>query len=362
MFAISRSVRSMILAVSSLCAFNRPRTPGRLTAQCLALALAICGPMQVASAQAKTATATTLAMTSGGSAVTTVASGSVVTLTASVNAGTTPVTPGQVKFCDASATYCTDIHLLGMAQLIQSGPNAGTAVMKFRPGAGSHSYMAVFLGTNTYAGSSSVVAALTVTGGATPPYPTTTMITQSGYAPDYTLTATVNGQGPVEPTGTVSFLDTSNGNTVLASASLAQWSPYLNWVNTQSPATSTDPVSVAVGDFNGDGIPDLAVASVVQANVTILLGNGDGTFNAVATQPATGNSPWFIAVGDFNGDGIPDLAVANLGSSTVSVFLGNGDGTFTAGQSVATGSYPESIRRGGFQRRRYRRPGHSEYG
>src|ERR1035441_3468323 len=196
---------------------------------------------QVVLAAAPPASTTTqLAITSGGQPVApggSIASGSVVTLTATVMAGATAVTPGQVNFCDVSAAYCTDIHLLGTAQLIQSGPNAGTAVLKFRPVAGSDSYKAIFLGTKSYAGSSSNASALTVTGGASVPYPTTTTIAQSGYAGDYTLTATVNGQGPVEPTGTVSFLDTSNGNTVLGSASLAQWSPYLNWVNTQSPVT-----------------------------------------------------------------------------------------------------------------------------
>jgi len=62
-------------------------------------------------------TITTLSVTSGGNAVTTVAPGSVVTLTATVMAGSTPVTPGQVNFCDATAKFCTDIHLLGTAQL-----------------------------------------------------------------------------------------------------------------------------------------------------------------------------------------------------------------------------------------------------
>jgi hypothetical protein len=79
-------------------------------------------------------TITTLSVTSGGNAVTTVASGSVVTLTATAVAGGTPVTPGQVNFCDATAKFCTDIHLLGTAQLTANG----TATLKFRPGVGSH--------------------------------------------------------------------------------------------------------------------------------------------------------------------------------------------------------------------------------
>jgi hypothetical protein len=54
---------------------------------------------------------------------------------------------GQVNFCDASVNYCSDIHLLAKAQLIQTGPRAGTAVFRFIPGIGSHSYKAVFMGT-----------------------------------------------------------------------------------------------------------------------------------------------------------------------------------------------------------------------
>jgi hypothetical protein len=87
-------------------------------------------------AQTPAATTTTLAITSGGSAVTTVASGAAVKLTATVLWGTTPVTPGLVKFCDASASYCEDFHLLGTAQLT----SAGRATAVIRPTPGSHSY------------------------------------------------------------------------------------------------------------------------------------------------------------------------------------------------------------------------------
>jgi hypothetical protein len=303
-------------------------------------------------AAAGTATTTTLAVTSGGSGVTTVASGSVVTLTATVMAGTTPVNPGPVKFCDATAAYCDDIHILGTAQLTK----AGTATFKFRPGVGSHSYKAVFVATKSDAGSASATAALTVTG----LYPTGTTIAPSGSPGNYTLTATVGGVGPLAPTGTVSFLDTSNSNAVLATATLGAGRSGLSFVNSSNPAVGVWPHSIAVGDFNGDGIPDLAAADQCGSRlncqlgdfagaVTVLLGNGDGTFTAASTSPATGDYSDFIAVGDFNGDGIPDLAVANYYSNSVTVLLGNGDGTFTAtATSPATGGYPVSIAVGDF--------------
>jgi hypothetical protein len=83
--------------------------------------------------------------------------------------------------------------------------------------------------------------------------------------------------------------------------------------------------SMGVGDFNGDGTADLAVAKGFENLVAVLLANGDGTFQP-ETDYATGNGPGSVAVGDFNGDGTADLAVLNADS--VSVLLGNGDGTF----------------------------------
>jgi hypothetical protein len=104
---------------------------------------------------------------------------------------------------------------------------------------------------------------------------------------------------------------------------------------------------VAVGDFNGDGVPDLAVANGGSRTVSVLLGRGDGSF-AAATNYAAGNYPASVAVGDFNGDGVPDLAVANFGNNTVSVLLGRGDGSFAAAIHYAAGSSPYSVAVGDF--------------
>jgi len=65
-----------------------------------------------------------------------------------------------------------------------------------------------------------------------------------------------------------------------------------------------------VGDFNGDGIPDLAVANSSANTLTILQGKQGGTFTANSSAPQTGSQPYFVAVGDFNKDGKADLAVA----------------------------------------------------
>ena len=96
----------------------------------------------------------------------------------------------------------------------------------------------------------------------------------------------------------------------------------------RSFAAGGSPAAVAVGDFNGDGLLDLAVANRGSNDVSILLGQGDGTFQAPQAFIA-GVAPVSVAVGDFNGDGLLDLAVPNgtfLG--TVSILLGQDDGTF----------------------------------
>jgi hypothetical protein len=120
-----------------------------------------------------------------------------------------------------------------------------------------------------------------------------------------------------------------------------------NFTAASSPATGNAPQSVAVGDFNGDGKLDLAVANEEDGTVSVLLGDGTGNFTT-ASSPATGNGPYSVAVGDFNGDGKLDLAVANNTDNTVSILLGDGTGNFTTASSPATGGSPQSVAVGDF--------------
>jgi hypothetical protein len=105
---------------------------------------------------------------------------------------------------------------------------------------------------------------------------------------------------------------------------------------------------VVFADFNGDGYLDLATALEVNHGIGVRLGRPDGTFQMTPTY-ATGQNPWDVAVGDFTGDGLPDLAVTNaIGNGTVSILAGNGDGTFQSPRSFTTGPDPTAIVAGDF--------------
>ena len=103
------------------------------------------------------------------------------------------------------------------------------------------------------------------------------------------------------------------------------------------------PNAVAIGDLNGDGEPDLAIANSVSQNVSVLLGNGDGTFLAKVDY-AVGGNPNGVVIADVNSDSKPDLATAN-NLNSISVLLGNGNGTFgpKTDYALAAFSIPNDI-------------------
>jgi hypothetical protein len=112
-------------------------------------------------------------------------------------------------------------------------------------------------------------------------------------------------------------------------------------------SVGTRPAALAVGDFNGDGKPDLAVANEASNTVSLLLGEGADPLQPAVEVPV-GNTPAALAVGDFNGDGKPDLAVANEASNTVSLLLSGGTNLFLPGGEVSVGTRPAALAVGDF--------------
>ncbi len=107
-------------------------------------------------------------------------------------------------------------------------------------------------------------------------------------------------------------------------------------------ATGMGPTDLVLADFDGDTNVDVVTSNAVGGDVTILLGNGDGTFGG-PTPFAVGLNPVAIALGDFDGSGTLDVAVANLDDDTVGVLPGNGDGTFGAMVATAVGDAPSDL-------------------
>jgi cysteine-rich repeat protein len=121
-------------------------------------------------------------------------------------------------------------------------------------------------------------------------------------------------------------------------------------VATATPAFATggaSPRGIAVGDFNGDGYPDLAAVNQGANTVGILRGNGAGGY-VLQGSFATGNGPVAVGAGDFDRDGRLDLAVVNAAASTVGILRGTASGGFTAGATVSIASGATSIAVGDF--------------
>jgi len=287
----------------------------------------------------------TIALTATPAAVST---NQTVTLAAAVTTGGIAATAGTVNFFDGT-------QLLGTAQVAGSNPakghTTGTAALTTILAPGTHALTAIYAGVLAApAAVTSSVATMTVTGS----LPSTVAVAATANVADphnYDLSGTVSGYGFKAPTGTVDFAETSvvDGlGTATIDASSTRHSLLAPTVFNSGDATGADPFQSVIADFNGDGIPDMATAnaSFSEGTMSVMLGNGDGTFKIPVTY-TSGIFSEAILTGDFNNDGVVDLAVTaqynNVGTSgAVSIYLGNGDGTFQPQIVLNFTGFPDS--------------------
>ncbi|MGC2656900.1 MAG: FG-GAP-like repeat-containing protein [Bryobacteraceae bacterium] len=250
---------------------------------------------------------------------TSITQGSVATLTATVTVNGAAATGGTVKFLDGTRS-------LGTVQVIVTGTGVGTAVLRTNSFAGgSHSITANYSGAPNgaqHAGASnSAMVALTVQ--QTGPLGSATRLTSSQEADGtYDFTATVSSLGIPPPNGTVAFSDQTSGASLGSAALSSALAATFATPFQSSYGLSGFPTAIAVGDFNQDGVLDLAVAN---SNVSVFLGDpsNPGHFlNPVNYGTGSTAQPTSIVVADFNGDGVLDLATANNDGS-ISVLFGS---------------------------------------
>jgi hypothetical protein len=167
-----------------------------------------------------------------------------------------------------------------------------------------------------------------------------------------------DGQSPAKPDALIS-VDVSAGPEYLEVENLGAASAYTVTASLTPASTPfqtvplgtnavTAPYAVVAGDFNGDGRIDLAVADHASNQVSVLMGNGDGSFGPQMTYDV-GAGPFAVVAADFTGNGRLDLAVANSGDNDVSVLLNKGDGTFESQATYTVGSQPQALVAGDFR-------------
>ena len=224
---------------------------------------------------------------------------------------------------------------------------SGTAQLSVRSlGAGGHSLRAVYSGNAVYGNpitseevATSLNVAFTVNASAGNGF-AKTFIPSGGNNAMALAIGDFNGDGKA---------DLALANRVSNSVTLFQGDGNGGFTPAGTLNGFSEPSGVVVGDFDRDGLLDVAVTNRASGTVSILLSNGNFTFKTPRTIVA-GASPYAIAVADFNADGRTDLVVRSQSSSTLSVLLGNGNGTFQAATTTALegGSYSSSMATGDF--------------
>lgn len=236
----------------------------------------------------------------------------VVTLTATVR-DSWPVAQGVVDFCNADMADCViGDGLYGSAEIT----GAGTASISQIFGYGNHNIKAVFHNvTGVDIGSSSSTSTLTVQ--ASQIYASSISLGETGSPSNYTLSGSLTAFGSQVLGGTLTFLDTSNGNAPVGTASLNSptTTSFASPVPYHTPMAISPARNVVVVDFNGDGIPDLAVTDVWSGRLSLFAGNGDGTFKTPIASNSVPAGPLMVT-GDFWRSGAPQILVTGGGMYT----------------------------------------------
>ena len=290
---------------------------------------------------------------------------SMLAVTASVTSGTLNIvlgTAGDAAFLSYGGSSYTLTNGTGVP--VSGSPFSGvTAAVSVAAGAGNQSF--------TFNGSTALPVSLTVDS-AVEATSISTAINASGLAtstvsissPVITLAADISTTGVQTYVGAVQLagspsLTSSNGAVTFKSTvdAYLDFAMAPSYANQTTFTTGDNPVSVSIGDFNGDGKPDLAIANYVSNTVSVLLNTTapGATTPSYANQAtfATGISPNSVSIGDFNGDGKPDLAIVNRSSYSVSVLLnttapGATTPSFANQATFATGNIPRSVSIGDF--------------
>ncbi|NCR78384.1 MAG: hypothetical protein GPI92_24060, partial [Microcystis aeruginosa K13-06] len=196
---------------------------------------------------------------------------------------------------------------------------------------------------NTTGSTATNIADYSLTAGTNITAVTANTFTIAAGATTATLNVVALSDAVNDPNETVKVNLTSGGDYILGANSSASFNPATNF------SVGNRPTSVTVGDFNGDGKSDLAVANYFGSNVSVLLGTGTGSFGpATNFSVGMGSYPNSVTVGDFNGDGKSDLATANISGSNVSALLGTGTGSFGTATNFSVGIFPRSVTVGDF--------------
>ena len=268
--------------------------------------------------------------------------GGALTLTATVSSGGSAVTPGSVTFWDTAIR----LALTRPSQAKPSSPAWAWPPSRLSRQSAPHTYKAVFAGNSPFLGS------LGTQSWSQSPEPTPHRDHHHllGAAPRPTTTACDRHGGFGREQDRCSqrrrrIRGHQQCELYRRLANVVLERPHRTFTAASSYSTIAVSRDVAVADFNGDGIPDMAVVDQSGKRYTSFWATGMGTFTAASGSPVTvsGSVLVGIAAGDFNDDGNVDLAVTDYYANKVFILLGNGNGTFQTPSSIGVVNEPRRL-------------------